>query len=121
MQQRIMLSRDEIYMRPFRLNHYSGAYKALCEVDTDVADNRIRDVLSSIVSGSQDISSDRKLTADDLLRVVLGGMMRELNHKATSTAQLTFKFRNSHGCSVTAVNTPPQPIAKRKFPQRPSF
>lgn len=72
----------------FQVGNESGASRALRELDDDLADQGIRDMVDTVTwdSSSGSASRHRELTADGILKIVLGAVVRRLDRKTTGRA-----------------------------------
>ncbi|KAF7558350.1 hypothetical protein G7046_g5820 [Stylonectria norvegica] len=68
----------------FQVGSEPGATRALRELDDDLADQGIRDIVDTVTWDAAGASRGCDLTADSILKVVLGAVVRRLDRKATS-------------------------------------
>ncbi|CVK88116.1 hypothetical protein FPRO06_06757 [Fusarium proliferatum] len=67
----------------FQVGNELGATKALRELDDDLADQGIRDMVDTATWNSTTSDNSKALTADGILKVVLGAVVRRLDRKST--------------------------------------
>ncbi|EXK45442.1 hypothetical protein FOXG_07907 [Fusarium oxysporum f. sp. lycopersici 4287] len=67
----------------FQVGNELGAAKALRELDDDLADQGIRDMVDTATWNSTTSDNSKALTADGILKVVLGAVVRRLDRKST--------------------------------------
>ncbi|CVL08131.1 uncharacterized protein FMAN_14205 [Fusarium mangiferae] len=67
----------------FQVGNELGATKALRELDDDLADQGIRDMVDTVTWNSTTSKTSKTLTADGILKVVLGAVVRRLDRKIT--------------------------------------
>lgn len=70
----------------FQVGSEPSATRALRELDDDLAEQGIRDMVDTVTWDASSKSSSRELTADGILKVVLGAVVRRLDRKSTSGA-----------------------------------
>ncbi|CAM1503948.1 Fc.00g015390.m01.CDS01 [Cosmosporella sp. VM-42] len=68
----------------FQVGNEPGATRALRELDDDLADQGIRDMVDTVTWDPANSSRSKDLTAESILKVVLGAVVRRLDRKATS-------------------------------------
>jgi uncharacterized protein YegL len=71
----------------FQVGTDRKAREALRELDDDLADQGIRDMVDSVTWDEANGPNAKVLTADDILKVVLGAVVRKLDRKQTSGNQ----------------------------------
>lgn len=67
----------------FQVGNEAGAANALRELDDDLADQGVRDMVDTVTFDAA-AGRTRELTADGILKVVLGAVVRRLDRKATT-------------------------------------
>lgn len=67
----------------FQVGDEAGASRALRELDDDLAEQGIRDMVDTVTWDASAVNSNRELTADGILKVVLGAVVRRLDRKTT--------------------------------------
>ncbi|KAF4447768.1 hypothetical protein F53441_8718 [Fusarium austroafricanum] len=67
----------------FQVGNELGAATALRELDDDLAEQGIRDMVDTATWNSTTSESGKSLTADGILKVVLGAVVRRLDRKST--------------------------------------
>ncbi|KAF4988486.1 hypothetical protein FGRMN_9737 [Fusarium graminum] len=67
----------------FQVGNEPEATKALRELDDDLAEQGIRDMVDTATWNSTTSDNSRALTADGILKVVLGAVVRRLDRKST--------------------------------------
>ncbi|KAF4333768.1 hypothetical protein FBEOM_12415 [Fusarium beomiforme] len=67
----------------FQVGNEPGATKALRELDDDLAEQGIRDMVDTATWNSTTSENSKALTADGILKVVLGAVVRRLDRKST--------------------------------------
>ncbi|KAF5669377.1 hypothetical protein FDENT_11539 [Fusarium denticulatum] len=70
----------------FQVGNELGATKALRELDDDLADQGIRDMVDTATWNSTTSDNSKTLTADGILKVVLGAVVRRLDRKSTCSS-----------------------------------
>ncbi|EXK25923.1 hypothetical protein FOMG_17490 [Fusarium oxysporum f. sp. melonis 26406] len=68
----------------FQVGNEFGATKALRELDDDLADQGIRDMVDTATWNSATSENSKVLTADGILKVVLGAVVRRLDRRPNS-------------------------------------
>ncbi|CAJ0551836.1 Ff.00g058150.m01.CDS01 [Fusarium sp. VM40] len=67
----------------FQVGNELGATKALRELDDDLAEQGIRDMVDTATWNSTGSDNSKALTADGILKVVLGAVVRRLDRRST--------------------------------------
>ncbi|EXL64939.1 hypothetical protein FOPG_18817 [Fusarium oxysporum f. sp. conglutinans race 2 54008] len=67
----------------FQVSNNLGNTKGLCELDDDLADNGIPDMVDTATWNSTTSENGKSLTADGILKVVLGAAVRRLDRRST--------------------------------------
>ncbi|KAF4982366.1 hypothetical protein FZEAL_2000, partial [Fusarium zealandicum] len=67
----------------FQVGNEHGASKALRELDDDLAELGIRDMVDTATWSSTGSDNSKTLSADGILKVVLGAVVRRLDRKST--------------------------------------
>ncbi|KAM0553831.1 hypothetical protein ACHAPJ_007177 [Fusarium lateritium] len=67
----------------FQVGNERGAAKALRELDDDLAEQGIRDMVDTATWNSTGSNNSKALTADGILKVVLGAVVRRLDRRST--------------------------------------
>ncbi|KAH7459060.1 hypothetical protein FOMA001_g20339 [Fusarium oxysporum f. sp. matthiolae] len=70
----------------FQVGNELGATRALRELDDDLADQGIRDMVDTATWNSTTSENSEALTADGILKVVLGAVVRRLDRKFTHSS-----------------------------------
>ncbi|KAI1010478.1 hypothetical protein LB503_005368 [Fusarium chuoi] len=70
----------------FQVGNELGATKALRELDDDLADQGIRDMVDTATWNSTTSDNSKALTADGILKVVLGAVVRRLDRRSTRSS-----------------------------------
>ncbi|KAF6528570.1 hypothetical protein HZS61_008872 [Fusarium oxysporum f. sp. conglutinans] len=70
----------------FQVGNELGATKALRELDDDLADQGIRDMVDTATWNSTTSENSEALTADGILKVVLGAVVRRLDRRSTPSS-----------------------------------
>jgi uncharacterized protein YegL len=71
----------------FQVGNDPKAREALRELDDDLAEQNVRDMVDTATWNDTDDASSKTLTADQILKVVLGAVIRKLDRKRTSGDQ----------------------------------
>jgi hypothetical protein len=69
----------------FQVGKENGAAKALKDLDDNLTDLGIRDMVDTATWSSTSSDNNKTLTADGILKVVLGAVVRRLDRKPTRT------------------------------------
>ncbi|KAL6351738.1 hypothetical protein LRP88_14986 [Fusarium phalaenopsidis] len=67
----------------FQVGNHNGAANALRELDDDLTSLGIRDMVDTATWRSTESDGENVLTADDILKVVLGAIVRRLDRRPT--------------------------------------
>lgn len=67
----------------FQVGEEAGASRALRELDDDLAEQGIRDMVDTVTWDAKNSNRKHELTADGILKVVLGAVVRRLDRKTT--------------------------------------
>jgi len=73
----------QVSVQFFQVGRDSDASQALRELDDDLSEQGIRDVVDTVTWDVKDSTREHELTADGILKVVLGAVIRRLDRKAT--------------------------------------
>ncbi|KAG7000877.1 putative AC transposase [Fusarium oxysporum f. sp. conglutinans] len=76
----------------FQVSNNLGNTKGLCELDDDLADNGIPDMVDTATWNSTTSENGKSLTADGILKVVLGAAVRRLDRRSTQGPSLQAFF-----------------------------
>ncbi|GKU07660.1 unnamed protein product [Fusarium langsethiae] len=73
----------QIGIQFFQVGNELGATKALRELDDDLAEQGIRDMVDTATWNSNSVGNSQSLSAEGILKVVLGAVVRRLDRRAT--------------------------------------